>query len=120
MERQLYCPEDLASCHQNLATVHLNLGDFANAEEHAGLAVDAWLATVGEGDQNTLDTRLLLGAILLARGEAEGAEAELTKALEGGRLHFPESWQTFNASSLKGASLLAQKRYLEAERYLVD
>src|SRR5207249_8810889 len=59
-------------------------------------------------------------ATLLVNGNFTEAEAPARECLSIRQLKLPDGWQTFNAQVMLGASLLGQKKYADAEPYLVS
>src|SRR5262245_44397854 len=60
------------------------------------------------------------GRALLKAGAFAAAEASLREALEIREKMQRDDWNTFNTRSLLGGSLVSQKKYAEAERFLLD
>jgi hypothetical protein len=55
---------------------------------------------------------------MLYAGQFPDAERIAREALDLQAKHLPDGWERFNAASLLGAALLAQRRYPEAEPLL--
>ena len=71
---------------------------------------------LGAEHPRTVDASVDLARVQGARGRAAGTEATLRRALEvRERLYPAGDWRIGQAQSLLGASLLAQRRYAEAE-----
>ncbi len=61
-----------------------------------------------------------LGECLLETGQPAAAEPLLREGLAIAQKTLPDSWYLTSIKSLLGASLLGQKKYVEAETYLLD
>jgi tetratricopeptide (TPR) repeat protein len=62
----------------------------------------------------------LHGSMLLSQKKASAAERRLRECLAIRQRLQPDHWTTFDAKSLLGEALLAQKKYAEAEPLLLD
>ncbi len=76
-------------------------------------------ATLGPEHPDTLNSMTNLARAYLA-GKSADAEALLRQALPVLDKKSPDDWQTFEARSLLGFSLLGQKEYPEAEPFLLQ
>jgi tetratricopeptide (TPR) repeat protein len=61
-----------------------------------------------------------LAEVLLAQGKFAEAETSARECLAIREKRPPEGWETFDARSLLGATLLGQKKYAEAEPLLLS
>jgi hypothetical protein len=69
---------------------------------------------------NLMDTYLRLTRTLLAEQKSGDAEPLAREWLVLGEKELPDDWQTSNARSLLGSSLLGQKKFTEAEPFLLS
>src|SRR5262249_31709118 len=76
-------------------------------------------ANLGPDHPNTLQSMTSLARAHLAAGKPERAEPLLREALAILGTKTPEDWTSFEARSLLGGCLLAQKNYAEAEPLLL-
>jgi serine/threonine protein kinase/tetratricopeptide (TPR) repeat protein len=76
-------------------------------------------ATLGPDHPDTLVSNTILARAYL-RDKPAQAESLLRQALAVLDKKSPDDWQTFETRSLLGASLLEQKKYAEAEPFVVD
>jgi TolA-binding protein len=57
---------------------------------------------------------------MLLNGQFSQVELQARECLASFEKEFPGDWRTFNARSLLGGSLLGQKKYAEAEPFLLS
>jgi eukaryotic-like serine/threonine-protein kinase len=75
---------------------------------------------LGDDHPRVVTYTINLARIRIARGDGAAAESSLRAALRAReRLYQPGDWRIAQAQALLGASLIAQKRYAEAEPLLV-
>jgi non-specific serine/threonine protein kinase/serine/threonine-protein kinase len=110
-------PETLVSM-SNLAVGYREAGRLADALPLLEEALERRRATRGPDHPQTLRSANNLAFVYLATRPAL-AEPLLREALSIREKKLPDDWSTFEAQSLLGGSLLAQKKYAEAEPYLI-
>ena len=110
-------PETLVSMN-NLAVGYKEAGRLADS---LPLLEEAWerrRSTRGPEHPQTLRSASNLAFFYLATRPSQ-AETLLRETLSIREKRFPDDWSTFEAMSLLGGSLLAQKKHADAEPYLV-
>jgi hypothetical protein len=110
-------PETLIS-RLNLAQSYINVRDWDRAEEALRLNI-ALQERPGSDAQHLATSLLSLGFCLLQRGQSAAAEPVLRRSLEMYEAMRPGDWLGPHIRSLLGESLLAQKKYAEAEPLLL-
>jgi tetratricopeptide (TPR) repeat protein len=117
---------------ENIGQLLMEVGHFDEAAETYRQALAVWKKLVAEFDQDHYRNHLCgtlvgLARTLQAQGkriEAEGTFAEAERVarecLIRRQSQIPEDWQTFNAQSLLGGSLLVEKKFAEAEPLLLS
>jgi serine/threonine protein kinase/tetratricopeptide (TPR) repeat protein len=107
---------DYASALRNLAFALEVQGKLAEAEALLQDAVRIAGTQLGSEHPRMVEASLDLARVQGARGRAAGTEATLRRALEvRERLYPAGDWRIGQAQSLLGASLVAQRRFAEAE-----
>ena len=110
-------PETLVSMN-NLAVGYKEAGRLADALLLLEEALERRRSTRGPEHPQTLRSASNVAFIYLATRPAQ-AERLLRETLSIREKKFPDDWSTFEAMSLLGGSLLAQKKLADAEPYLV-
>ncbi len=103
----------------NLANAYRDHGQLADALSLYEGLLKRQQANLGSEETDTLRTMNNLARIYLGDKPAE-AEKLMRKALEIQENKKQGDWRIFDTRSLLGASLMGQKRYAEAERFLVQ
>ena len=107
---------DYANALRNLAFALEVQGKLAEAEALLQDTLRIAGPKLGAEHPRTVDASVDLARVQGARGRAAGTEATLRRALEVREGLYPAGdWRIGQAQSLLGASLLAQRRYAEAE-----
>jgi eukaryotic-like serine/threonine-protein kinase len=110
-------PETLVSLN-NLAAGYKQVGRLAEAVPLLEEALRRRRATRGPEHPQTLRSANNLALVYLATNP-ELAEPLLRETLAVREKALPDDWSTFEAQSLLGGSLMGQKKYAEAESYLI-
>jgi tetratricopeptide (TPR) repeat protein len=110
-------PETLVSM-SNLAVGYRRVGQIDEALSLLRETLERRRATRGPEHPQTLRSASNLASAYLAT-DAARAEPLVRKTLPIREKHFPDDWSTFEAYSLLGASLHAQRKDAEAEPYLL-
>jgi eukaryotic-like serine/threonine-protein kinase len=76
-------------------------------------------ATLGRGHRETLATMNSLGAVYLDKKQWDDAEPLLRETLNIREQARPDDWRVFYTRSQLGAALTGQRKYAEAEPYLI-
>jgi non-specific serine/threonine protein kinase/serine/threonine-protein kinase len=110
---------DTAVSLHEMGKLHADRGRFAQAAPLFEEALVVRRKVLGDENADTIETKVHLGeARLMTQGYAE-AEAQLRAALVVLEKTAPEEWIRQYCRSLLGATLAAQKKYVEAEPMLV-
>jgi tetratricopeptide (TPR) repeat protein len=112
-------PNQLASL-STLAQVYQHRGDVAEARAIYTKALAGQRRVNGPEHLGTLNTMRLLGAIYCDEGNHAEAEALLREALKGFLKVRPDFWARFDVESALGASLMGQRKFVEAEPLLLS
>jgi serine/threonine protein kinase/tetratricopeptide (TPR) repeat protein len=112
-------PQTLAVMH-NLAVVYMEQGKFVQAEPLFVRALEGQRRTLGRDDPALAGTLASLGLFRLVSKKYAGAEPLLRECLAIRAEKLPDDWLRFNAMSMLGAALAGQKKYAEAEPFLVQ
>lgn len=107
-EKHPYVAEDIA----NIAKINSVMGNISKAEQLYRESINS---------SPSADAMLGLGSILAGKGETEAADTLLRKGLEILIKKRPEGHSEIAyAKELLGDNLIAQKKYAEAEKYLLE
>jgi serine/threonine protein kinase len=90
------------------------------AEQVISEAVTVRRKLYGGEDLRTAEALANLAFVVEQMGRAAEAEPIARECLAVREKQIPDDWRTFNARSLLGSSLLAQKKYSEAEPFLIS
>jgi serine/threonine protein kinase/tetratricopeptide (TPR) repeat protein len=104
---------------RGLADVYRNQGKYAQAVPLYTKVLEAERRVLGEEHPDTLNTMTSLGRVRLLQFKYSEAEATLRDALriyESANIDF---WERYHCQNLLGASLLDQKKFEEAEPFLI-
>jgi eukaryotic-like serine/threonine-protein kinase len=105
---------------RGLAEVYRNQGKYAQAAPLYTKVFEAERRVLGEEHPDTLSTQTSLGRVRLQQlryGEAEATLRGALKIYERARL---DIWERYNCQSLLGGSLADQKKFAEAEPFLLS
>jgi tetratricopeptide (TPR) repeat protein len=110
---------DTLSTLSAIASMYMRWGKYAQAEEYGSKALDGRRKALGPDHADTLSAGEDLALIFLLLGKAMAAEqlARDTLAIEEKKR--PDDWQRFRAEILLGASLAAETKDVDAERFLL-
>jgi predicted Ser/Thr protein kinase len=111
-------PDTLNVMH-NLGMVYQGQAKYAQAEAILIKTTDARRRALGNKHPETLRALSLLGQVRLQQRKYSEAEATLREALSAYEETSAQAWHRYNCQSLLGASIAAQKRYIEAEPLLL-
>jgi serine/threonine protein kinase/Flp pilus assembly protein TadD len=92
---------------------------FPEAEALFVRVLESQRRILGAGHPSTLRTAASLGRVTLEQQKYTDAEATLREALSSYRNTAPNTWNRFRCESLLGMSLIGQKKYAEAEQWLL-
>jgi eukaryotic-like serine/threonine-protein kinase len=95
-------------------------GNYARAESYAAQALAARRRTMGPEHPDTILTAADLALAYVSEGKYAESEPLAREVLELDKKKQPDDWQRFRAESLLGASLAGEKKYAEAEPFLVE
>ncbi len=104
---------------KNLAAAYQAAGRLPEALPLFEAALKGRQATLGPDHPDTLSSMSILARAYLADKPAQ-SESLLRQALAILDKKSPDDWQIFETRSLLGASLLGQKKYAEAEPFLLE
>jgi tetratricopeptide (TPR) repeat protein len=102
---------------QAMARLYETLHDYEHAEALLREIIGHLKDSVGINGLS--GAKWSLGQCLLSAGKPAEAETVLRECLAIRQKHQPEWWETFDTKSLLGRSLLCQKKYAEAEPFLL-
>ncbi len=112
---------DLVKPMSTLATILMNRGEYAEAEEIYRRALEILETTYGRGSASSATGLLRLGALFYVRGDFERAEPILRQALDVRLRDFgPRHTRVASARSTLGRVIHAQGRLEEAERHFTE
>jgi tetratricopeptide (TPR) repeat protein len=109
----LYTLTDMASMYQRE-------GKYSLAEAHAAQALAGQRHALGPEHPDPIDSATELALADQSQGKFAEAEPLAREAVEYDRRKRPDDWQRFHAESLLGASVAGQKKYTEAEPWLLE
>ncbi|MBI3850249.1 MAG: serine/threonine protein kinase [Verrucomicrobia bacterium] len=104
----------------NLGDVLRKEGKLTEAESAYREALTSERKVLGDEHPNTVETLQKLAEVLCQQGKMFEAEPLARECLAICERKLPNDWQTFNARSLLGGSLLGQKKIAEAEPLLLS
>jgi serine/threonine protein kinase len=105
---------------RNLANILGDEGKLEEAEASLRTALATQRKLLGNDNPEVAASIESLAHLLSSEGSLTEAEALSRECLAIREKNSPDEWQTFSTRSLLGASLLAQKRYGEAEPLLLS
>jgi len=105
---------------KKLGDLYREQGKYAQAEALYVSVADGRRKALGPDHPDTLDARTLVGRTALLQHQHAAAEATLREALTDYEKAASDTWARYNCQSLLGASLVAQKRFAEAESMLLS
>lgn len=111
---------ELVKCKAALGHLYLRLGKLKEAEPLLEAAREAYGLRYPPEYPPALKNKEAIGILCLHQGKGERAEALFRECLTTYERTDAEPWQLFFTKSLVGASLLAQKRYADAEAQLLQ
>jgi eukaryotic-like serine/threonine-protein kinase len=94
-------------------------GKYDLAEKYAAEALAGRQKALGRDDPSTIDAQADLTLAYISQRKFVESEPLARGTVEFARKNLPEEWQRFRAESLLGASLAGQKKYVEAEPFLL-
>ncbi len=103
-----------------LATVYRGQGKTAQAETLYKALLDVRTRVLGPDHPDTLMTMQALATTYRQAGNYVQCELLSREALKGYEKQLPDDWRRYSIESLLGWSLAAQKKYVEAEMWLVS
>jgi eukaryotic-like serine/threonine-protein kinase len=103
-----------------LGTVKFSEGEYANAEQLLTQALIGERRLYGTESPTTFSDLIGLGRAQLEQRKYDLAEANFREALKGYEKVRPGMWQRYNSASLLGQSLLAERKYAQAEPLLLS
>jgi serine/threonine protein kinase/tetratricopeptide (TPR) repeat protein len=103
-----------------LASMYQRQGNYGLAEAYAQQTLTGRRHALGSEQPDTMTSAADLSLANLSRGKAAESEALARESLHFYQQTQPEDWQRFRAESLLGASLAGQKKYAEAEPFLLE
>jgi tetratricopeptide (TPR) repeat protein len=112
-------PNQLASL-STLGQVYQYRGNLAEAAALYTRSLEGLRRVNGPVHLATLNTTRLLGGLLREQGDYARAESLLREAHRGFLQTRPDFWVRFEIESALGASLMARRRFVEAERLLLS
>jgi hypothetical protein len=95
-------------------------GNYGLAEAYAQQTLTGRRHALGSQQPDTMTSAADLSLANLSQGKAAESEALARESLHFYEQTHPEDWQRFRAQSLLGASLAGQKKYAEAEPFLLE
>jgi hypothetical protein len=104
----------------NLAASYEQAKLFSKAETHRREILAFELRKHGPDSARTATARVTLSVNLLEQQKLLEAESQLREALAIREKKRPDAWLTFYTHSLLGAALAGQKKFAEAETFLVS
>jgi hypothetical protein len=111
---------ELGNALRSAADVAEQSGDDAAALARRQEVVSYWRDRLPAYDLDLAQSLADLASQLLARGKFAEAESATRECLTIREKKMPDEWVTFNTRSRLGGSLLAQKKYAEAEPLLLS
>ena len=120
--REVFGPEqaDTLQSMEGLALLYRDTSRYRDAHDLYSTVVNASRRVLGVEHPYTLDRLMGFSQVLLAQQKYVEAEAALRETLKGDESARPEAWQRFQSQSLLGASLAGQKKFAEAEGWLLS
>jgi non-specific serine/threonine protein kinase/serine/threonine-protein kinase len=112
-------PYTLQAMH-NLGAVYGADSKYAAAEDVLRKVVDARGRVLGRQHPDTLNSLSMLAQVETRAKEYGAAEKTLRQAVADFQAAHSDRWQLFNCESLLGSSLAEQKKYAEAEPFLLS
>jgi tetratricopeptide (TPR) repeat protein len=103
----------------NLAVAYQETGQLAKAVSLLEETLQKCQPKLGDKHPYTIGVMANLGLLLLQQKRSADAEQVLRDLLALRQTQIPDSWLTFNTQSMRGAALLGQQKYAEAEPLLV-
>jgi hypothetical protein len=95
-------------------------GKYTLAEVYAAQALSGRRSALGSEQPDTMASAADLALAYESQQKFAQSESLAREALEFYRKKQPDDWQRFRTESLLGASLSGQKRYAEAEPFLLE
>jgi eukaryotic-like serine/threonine-protein kinase len=113
-------PAQLAWLPTALANTYAAAGHFAKAEPLYHNALEQAKKQFGAGSLRIAGPMYQLGLNLMQQKKYHAAELLLRDCLQICEREQPNVWNSFNIKSMLGGSLLGQKRYADAETFLLQ
>jgi serine/threonine protein kinase/Tfp pilus assembly protein PilF len=113
-------PGEVARVSGLLAWAYDQAGELAKAEPLHRESLEQARRHLGADHSETARALVLLGLNLLRQNKSADAEVALRECLAIHEKKEPDAWLTFNAKSVLGGALLAQKKYADAEPLLLQ
>jgi tetratricopeptide (TPR) repeat protein len=104
----------------SLAQILLRQEKYAEAETQVREAMEVYNATLESGHMYNASAEYVLGEILLGTGDLVGAEAMLTASMNRYKHADSSVWRSGRSASALGWTLYRERKYAEAEKYLVQ
>lgn len=122
MQRKLLGSDhpDVARSLHNLGDVLREQGKLAEAEQTLREALAMRRKTLGDKHPDVAVSLERLAEVVRAAGRPEEAETLLRECLSIRETALPNDWSTFSARCALGGTLMARKKYVEAEPLLVS
>jgi eukaryotic-like serine/threonine-protein kinase len=111
---------DIPQSMTNVAASYEQAKLFANAEPYLREILAFHLRKLGADSGWTVSARITLGVNLLEQQKFLEGESQLREALAIREKKQPDAFQTFYTHSLLGAALAGQKKFAEAETFLLS
>ena len=105
---------------QGLGRLYLDQGEFDKAEPLLVEAVEGRRRVLGKEHSDTLTSMDDLAQLMVAQNKHVEAEALFRECLALREVKHPDRWMTFRTRSLLGTALLGQKKFAEAEPFIID
>jgi tetratricopeptide (TPR) repeat protein len=112
-------PETLKTL-SDFASMYQREGKYHLAATQAAQALAGRRHALGSEHPDTMASAADLALAYQSQGKFAESKALAREALEFDRKKQPDDWQRFRAESLLGASWAGQKKYVEAERLLLE
>jgi len=103
-----------------LGTVKFDEGDYTEAEQLFTRALEGDRQVLGNEHPRTLSSLVWLGRTRLRQRRYDLAESGFREALNTYQRTRPEAWERYDAQSLLGQSLAGERKYGEAEPFLIS